>query len=147
MNEKLIDLESRAFALKNSGKPGEAAVLFEEILNEQPCWEHGYGAFSLAECYEEQGNFEKAKIAFENAVGANSTDSILLGGYASFLYLHGDALEAFDTHLRLLATELEQKSNQGSATTTLALNELGRRLGLSQETIDGRIAQLSLRKE
>jgi hypothetical protein len=147
MNEHLLDLERRAFVLKNSGKPGEAAVLFEQILKEQPCWEHGYGAFSLAECYEEQGNLGKAKTAYGTAVGANSTDPILLGGYASFLYLHGEASEAFDTHLRLLGIELEQRSTESSATATLALNELGRRLGLSQETIDDRIAQLSLRKE
>jgi tetratricopeptide (TPR) repeat protein len=147
MNEHLIDLAKRALVLKNSGKPEEAAVLFESILKEQPHWEHGYGAFSLAECYEEQGSVEKAKAAYENALRENSTDPILQGGYASFLYLHGEASLAFDAYLCLLSIDLAQNNTQGSATTIVALKELGRRQGLSQEAIDTRIAQVSRGKK
>jgi hypothetical protein len=50
MSESLLALANRAFALMDSGKPGEAAVLYELILVAQPDWEHGYGAFSLARC-------------------------------------------------------------------------------------------------
>lgn len=144
MNEHLIELQKRALALKNSGKPEEAAALFENILVEQPGWEHGYGAFSLAECYEEQGKFGEAKAAYENAVRHNPSDPVLLGGYASFLYLHGEASQAFDAYLRLLPIDLEQKNLQGSTATILALNELGHRLGLSKEAIDAQIARVSI---
>jgi len=144
MNEHLVELEKRALALKNSGKPGEAAVLLENILLEQPGWEHGYGAFSLAECYEEQGNIERAKAAYGNAVRQSPSDPILLGGFASFLYLHGEASQAFDAYLRLLSIDVAQRNVHGSTATVLALNELGRRLGLSQEAIEARIAQVSI---
>jgi tetratricopeptide (TPR) repeat protein len=144
MNEHLIELAKRALALKNSGKLGEAAALFENILVEQPGWEHGYGAFSLAECYEGEGNLKKAKAAYENAVRQNPSDPILLGGYASFLYLHGEASQAFDAYLRLLPIDLAQRDSQGATATVLALNELGRRLGLSKEAIGVQIAQASI---
>ena len=147
MNEHLIELQKRALTLKNSGRPGEAAALFESILMEQPGWEHGYGAFSLAECYEEQGKTEKAKAAYEDAVRRNPSDPVLAGGYASFLYLHGEASQAFDAYLLLLSIDLAQKNSQGAAATVLALNELGHRLGLSKESIDTRIAQVSVGKK
>jgi tetratricopeptide (TPR) repeat protein len=144
VNVHLVELEKRALALKCAGNPGDAVVLLEKLLEEQPGWEHGYGAFNLAECYEEQGNLEKARVAYAEAVARNQIDPVLLGGYASFLFLHGELAEAFDTHLLLLSVEFKGKSNQGVSDTILALNKLGRGLGLSQEVIDARILQASL---
>jgi hypothetical protein len=60
MNEHLVALHNRALSLKASGKPAEAAVLYEQLLEEQPRWEHGYGAFALAQCYEDQGKSRPA---------------------------------------------------------------------------------------
>lgn len=141
MSDSLLELAKRALALKNSGRPGKAAALYEQILSFRPDWEHGYGASSLAECYEEQGDIEKAGLAYQSAVSANPTDPVLLGGYASFLYLHREASQAFDAYLKLLALDLAQSNAHGAAASVLALNELGRRMGLSQEAIDARIAR------
>jgi tetratricopeptide (TPR) repeat protein len=147
MSQSLLELAKRALMLKNSGQHGEAAALYEVILSSQPDWEHGYGAFSLAECYEEQGDIRKAELAYETAVSTNPTDPVLLGGHASFLYLHREASQAFDAYLNLLALDLAQSNAQGAAGNVLALNELGRRMGLSQEAIDARIARASTGKE
>ena len=147
MNNALLELAKRALVLKNSGRPGEAAALYEQILSSQPDWEHGYGAFSLAECYEEQGDIERAGLAYQAAVSTSPTDPVLLGGHASFLYLHREASRAFDAYLKVLAIDLAQSNAQGAAANVLALNELGRRMGLSQNAIDARVAQASTRKE
>lgn len=142
MKKHLVDLEKRAFEFKNSGRLREASCFLEQILEEEPHWEHGYGAYLLAECYEEQGDFGKAQIAYERAVETNPSDPVFAGGYAAFLLLHGDASKAFDSHLRLYSIEIAQGDRNGAASTMIALKELGSRLGLSQEVIEDRIARV-----
>lgn len=102
MNDHLIDLEDRALAVKNQGDFEQAAALFEQLLREEPSWEHGYGFFSLAECYEELGRYGDARSAYDKALQSSPDDPIILGGFASFLYLYGNPQEAFQAHLRLL---------------------------------------------
>ena len=142
MKDHLAELERRAIALRSSEQPREAAAIFERILEERPDWEHGYGSFNLAGCYEDLGELEKARISYEKAVELNPYDALPLGGYASFLYLHGDASKAFDIHLRLLSMEVRENAVQGAAQTIIAVKALGRRLGLSDEAVETRIADI-----
>jgi len=144
MNEEvpqLVQLERQAMTLKNAGEWESAARLFEQILQVQPDWEHGYGAFNLAECYEEMGRISDARSAYERAVCGTPKDRTLLGGLASFLFLHGEPREAFDQHIRLLVLEKKHGDSSGMSATTTALKSLGSRLGWSQEETESRIAE------
>jgi len=146
MNEEvpqLVQLERQAIILKNAGEWESAARLLEQILQVQPDWEHGYGAFDLAQCYEELGRISDARSAYERAVCGTPTDRTLLGGLASFLFLHGEPQEAFDQHVRLLRLERKHGDSNGMAATTTALKSLGSRLGWSNEETESRIAEAS----
>lgn len=137
MKNHLIEIEKQAFALKNEGNIAQAVTLFEQILMEEPQWEHGYGFFSLAECYEELGRYNEARIAYDKALRNSPKDQTIFGAYASFLYLHGDATDALNAHLNLLRLE----SSQGSATesTKMALYTLAERLGIPKPLIEEKI--------
>jgi hypothetical protein len=140
---QLVQLWQQAMSLKNVGEWESAANLFEQILKVQSDWEHGYGAFNLAECYEELGRISDARSAYERAVCGTPTDRTLLGGLASFLFLHGEPREAFDQHIRLLVLERKHRDDNGMSATTTALRSLGSRLGWSNEEIESRIAEAS----
>ena len=129
----------QAMRLKDSRNWDSAAKLIEDLLREQSDWEHGYGHYHLAECYEERERTDKARIAYESAVSKSPTDPALLGGLASFLYLHGDAAEAFDRYLQLLALDRKQGNEAGAAQTLTALRTLGSRLNLSEEEIESKV--------
>ena len=47
MSHSLLELAKRALVLKNSGQPGQAAALYEQVLSSQPDWEHGYGVLAV----------------------------------------------------------------------------------------------------
>jgi Flp pilus assembly protein TadD len=76
-------LEATAFRLQREGKYAEAAELFERILRDNPNWEDGGGAFSLAFCLEEIGDFNGALRAYKMALSYDPTNEIFLGGYNS----------------------------------------------------------------
>jgi tetratricopeptide (TPR) repeat protein len=105
MTHHLVELEQKALSLQNAGKFKEAAELFAAIVKEQPDWEHGRGFYSLANNYEDSGQLEKAEQAYKSALRYQPAYDIFLGGYASFLYLHGDPERAFKAHLELLEIE------------------------------------------
>lgn len=138
MKDHLINIEKQAFALRNAGEWMQASILFEQLVKEEPRWEHGYGFLSLAQCYEELGRYEDARAAYKKALHPNPSDCIILGSYASFLYLHGDPVEAIDTHLKLLRAE----HTEGGATESIkiALRALAGRVGMSKSLIEERIA-------
>lgn len=138
--QKLIELWHRAIYLKNAGDWGAAACLIEQILLLHPNWEHGYGEFNLAECYEELGKIDDARLAYERAVASSPTDRTLVGGLASFLFLHGQPREAFDQHIQLLALERRHGDDRGILDTTTALRLLGSRLEWSSKEVESRIA-------
>ena len=147
MNEEvpyLLQLWRKASALKNAGDLQSATSLFEQVLQSQPDWEHGYGFFQLAQCYEESRRIADARAAYERAVQISPTDPILLGGFASFLYLNGDPRQAFDEHIRLLALERKRGDTNGMASTTTALKSLGSRLGWSDKETEAQIAKASI---
>lgn len=135
MSADLVDLERRALAARNAGDIGEAARLFAMIVKDQPDWEHGMAAYGLACCYEELGEFALAEQYFREALKHEPENSFFLGGLASFLYLHGDPAESFDYHLTLLKVERKNRDHRGAESTKIALEALGKRLGLSDEAI------------
>jgi len=146
MRSHLIEIEQKAFQLRNVGQLKEAAELFAAIVNEQPDWEHGSGFYNLATCYEDFGEIALAEQCYRNALRCEPRNFYFLGGFASFLYLHGEASQAFDAHLHLLSVEFAENNHQASAKTIRVLNELGHRLGLSQQNIDARIEQAKITK-
>lgn len=132
---ELLKMEQEALASKNARKWHDAALVLEKILKVQPDWEHGYGWFNLAECYEESGRISDARAAYDQAALVCPTDPILVGGRASFLYLHGRATEAFDSYIRLLALDRMHGDSAGAETTMTALTSLASRLGWSGDEV------------
>jgi tetratricopeptide (TPR) repeat protein len=139
MTHHLIELEQKALSLQNAGKFKEAADLFAEIVKELPDWEHGRGFYCLANNYEDSGQLEKAEQAYKSALRYQPAYEIFLGGYASFLYLHGDPERAFNAHLELLEVERIEKHDDAMERTTNALRALGKKMGLSDAEIENRI--------
>jgi Flp pilus assembly protein TadD len=143
----LIDTARRSLVLKNSGQWDEAASGFEAVLAVRPDWEHGYGWFNLGECYEELGRTNDASIAYRKAELLAPTDPVLVGGRASFLYLHGETMEAIDQHIRLLSVDRLHRDQPAADTTMVALSALAARLGWSMDElsrhIDKRLPELT----
>jgi tetratricopeptide (TPR) repeat protein len=139
MTHHLVELEQKALSLQNAGKFKEAAELFAAIVKEQPDWEHGRGFYSLANNYEDSGQLEKAEQAYKSALRYQPAYDIFLGGYASFLYLHGDPERAFKAHLELLEIERIAKDDVAMESTTIALRALGEKMGGSEAEIERRI--------
>src|ERR1035438_188057 len=109
MSHYLVELERKADALKNAGRNAEAAELFSTIVEVQPDWEHGTALHMLAQCYEDVGKLELAEENYRAALKYEPANDIFLGGYASFLYLHGKPEDAFNAYLELL---LDRKSTR-----------------------------------
>jgi Tfp pilus assembly protein PilF len=103
-----LELEQQAFKLRDEGKIIEAIVLLQELLEREPSWEHGYGAFLLAACLEDTNQITQAERYYQIALSYASEDRIILGSYASFLYLHSSALEAYNAFEELLKIELKE---------------------------------------
>lgn len=133
---ELLRLSHQATVFRNAENWQDAAHCWEQILSAQPNWEHGYGWFDLAGCYEDSGRISDARLAYEKAVNVSPADSTLVGGLASFLYLHGQTAEAFDAHVRLLMLDRMRVDAVGEARTMTALTSLASRLGWTgDETI------------
>ena len=140
MDERLIELEREALQLKNDGRAAEAAELFSKIVKEEPGWEHGNGLLNLAQCYEDLGRFELAERFYKSALEYEPTSELLLGGYASFLFLHGAPEDAFGAHLALLRSYRRQGSKNNIHSCLIALDALGQRLGWSRDMVAQKIA-------
>jgi Flp pilus assembly protein TadD len=134
MNSNLVDIERRALEARNAGDIREAARLFAAIVKDQPDWEHGTGAYNLACCCEDLGEFASAGQYFREALKYEPKNSYFLGGLASFLYLHGDPIEAFDYHLVLFKMHRKNGDYRDAENIKIALDVLSKRLGYSDET-------------
>ena len=108
MTLSLLELEQQAFKLRDEGKIFDAIVLLQELLEREPSWEHGYGAFLLATCLEDTNQIIEAKKYYQMALSYTPEDWIILGAYASLLYLHNSALEAYTAFEKLLKIELRE---------------------------------------
>jgi tetratricopeptide (TPR) repeat protein len=139
MSHHLVELEQRALDLRNSGRLEEAAELFARIVEEQPDWEHGMGFYNLAGSYEDLGRLELAEKSYMNALRYEPTNTIFLGGLASFLYLYGDPDKAFEAHLKLLKLEKLAKHMTDVESLKIPLHTLGRKMGLSEVEVTDRI--------
>ncbi len=139
METFLTELETEAFNLLNQNQIKQAANLFAQIVSNQPDYEHGMCFYNLASCLEDLGDFKKAEENYLAAIKYDPDDLIRLGGYASFLYLHGDPKKAFDAHLHLLRLERHWNLEEEMENTRLALKALGKRLRLSENEVERQI--------
>ena|SRR5437773_3903703 len=136
----LIELERKAYDLRNAGRVKEAAELFQVIVLERPDWEHGAALYSLANCHEDMGELKLAEQRYRDALSYQPKNPIFIGGYASFLYLHGDARKAFQSFLELLAVEHRNGNQKGIDNTIVALQSLGKKMGLSEQDVSEEVA-------
>jgi len=133
MKSHLIDLERRALQFQKCGQLKEAIGLFTAIVNEQPDWEHGSAFYNLACSYEDLGEFALAEQCFGDALKYEPNNPYFLGGLASFLYLHGDPVKAFEAYLNLLNVERINSNARGIEASMAALSALGNKIGMSEE--------------
>jgi tetratricopeptide (TPR) repeat protein len=132
---ELTDLEREAIALMNRNDFEMAAHCWENLLRDQPDWEHGIGTYSLAICYEEMNRLEEAAGLYREALRQEPDNTNFLGGYASFLYLHGNSRDAFELYAKIFRRARASKNVEREKQLTPALLELGRRLGLSESQV------------
>ena len=137
----LSKLEESAHALMKANRWEEAANQLKQLLALQPDWEHGYGWYNLSECYEEMGRLSDARTANLRAMDFSPFDVLLVGGMADLLYLHGDALEALDMHVRLLEIYRLHGDVFGAERTMLSLDDLATRVGWTQEQLRSFISE------
>jgi YD repeat-containing protein len=140
----LRELEKQALAFMNGGQKRKAAELFTAIIREQPDWEHGEAFYDLAICQEDLGELDKASESYRRALEYEPSNPYFLGGYASFLYLHGDPREAFDAHLNLL--EIERATNPRPNDDAIqglivVLRSLADKLGMTSSEIGAKLQE------
>jgi tetratricopeptide (TPR) repeat protein len=133
----LVQWEQEALYKMNHGDIEGAIQLFKKILEVNPNYEHGLAFYNLAGCLEDIKEYKQAEENYLKALEYGPYDTIILGGYASFLYLHGDTQKAFDYHLLLLKEE--RKFNGRTDDLINVLNELGLKLNFSEKEINSKI--------
>jgi tetratricopeptide (TPR) repeat protein len=130
-----IELEKKGIAALNQKKNQEAVELFEKITQISPEYEHGMGFYNLACSLEEVGEINRAQKAYEEALFYLPDDRIRMGGYASFLYLHGNAREAFEAYLKLLKIYIKDNDSVGILGCRQALHSLGHKMGWNSDEV------------
>ena len=131
----LLDLEKKGLAALSQKKYQEAAKLFEKITQISPDYEHGMAFYNLACALEEIGEIKRARKAYETALFYVPDDHIRMGGYASFMYLHGNVHEAFEAYLSLLKIYNKDNDNDGISSCHQALYSLGNKMGWSRDKV------------
>jgi tetratricopeptide (TPR) repeat protein len=142
MQQELVALEARARDLRKASKFEEAIQILLIIVQREPGWEHGLCHYELAICYESLGKLAEAREFFKKALSYEPRNTIYLGGFAAHLYLHEQSFEAFQAHLDLLRVEVEDCDAHGVKQTKIALATLGKKLGMSDEDMQGRIERI-----
>jgi tetratricopeptide (TPR) repeat protein len=142
MSHDLVQMEKEARAYRNAGMFDRAIELFSSIAERQPNWENGICYYEMAGCYEDLGKIDEARRYYQKALNCDPNYDVYLGGWASFLYLHAPPQEAFDAYLKMLKLASIQKNNLGFERAKIALQTLGRRLGMADEEIMIRIRLL-----
>ena len=137
MNEAmlLLDLEKKGLAALSQKKYREAAAFFDKITQISSGYEHGMAFYNLACALEEIGEIKRAREAYEKAIFYAPDDHIRLGGYASFMYLHGNANEAFEAYLSLLKIYNGDNDSDGISSCHQALYSLGNKMGWSRDKV------------
>jgi len=133
MSERLIELEKEALKMQSSGDLQTAIKLYKEIIKEDPGYEFGICFYNLACCQEDIGELGAAEENYLKSIEYDNEDVVRLGGYASFLYLHGKPKAAFAAYLKLL--KLEKTMGLDITETLTGLFELGKKIGLTKKDI------------
>ena len=141
MQGNLMQMEQEALQSRERGDLVEAVKLYLAIVDEEPAYEQGMIFFDLAGCYEDLGKIELAMEAYRRAAIHGKGDPTIVGGLASFLYLHGDPREAMERYLELLKIENKAKDTDGIQSTKEALEELAKRAGVSEEFLTNKIRE------
>lgn len=135
MTVNLLSIEKRAMSALNAGNFDCAITFFRELLKAQPDYEHGLPHYYLAHALEETGDIKAAREEHEKALSFSPDDPIWLGGYASFLYLHGAPNEAIDAYVRLAKAERLLNPKADVSDIAQALAALAEKAGLSKPDI------------
>jgi tetratricopeptide (TPR) repeat protein len=131
----LLDLEKKGLANLSQKKYQEAAKLFEKITQISPGYEHGMAFYDLACALEEIGEIERTRKAYEKALFYAPDDHIRMGGYASFMYLHGNVHTAFEAYLSLLKIYKNDNDSNGISNCHQALYSLGKKMGWDHDEV------------
>ena len=142
-SRELIDRENRAMAYIETGDNEKAAAEYEALLQEFPEWHNGRGWYNLAGCYEDLGRLKEAESAYRRGIPYDPNNPLLVGGLASFLCVHGNARESYEQHLKLLSINSQNGDEGAAADNRLVLRELGKRLGLSDGSIEQAIVSVT----
>lgn len=136
---ELITLSDLAYRHIRKNEYSAAAEIFMKIVEAEPTWEHGTAAYSLACALEETGDFTRSRIYYELALNCNPIDEHFLEGFASFLFLNGDPMEAFEFIIELLRkNRFSQKHLEGRR---YVLETLANKLGWSIKELNSRIEE------
>jgi tetratricopeptide (TPR) repeat protein len=128
--DDLIWIEREAMQHRKDGNVSEAVRLYRQLLAKQPDWENGVGFYNLASCYEDLGEILSARSAYLKALVFAPEDTLILGGYASFLLRYGFPEEALDAHLRLLRAKFRAENRKDLESTTKVILELAEKTGI-----------------
>ncbi len=134
MNDLIMDdlvwIEREAMQHRKDGNVSEAVRLYRQLLARQPDWENGLGFYNLASCYEVLGEISSARSAYLKALVFAPEDTVILGGYASFLLRYGSPEEALDAYLRLLRARVPRENRKDLESTTKTILELAEKTGI-----------------
>ncbi len=141
--KNLIKLERIALSCVRRKRWLKAAKLFSQIIAKCPDWAHGNSQYSLACCYEELGRLDDARQWYINALKIEPGNPYFLGGYTSFLYLHGDPSEAYNYYMALIRAE--GCTDEVIKQCAPALKVLADKSGLSHETLEQDLIKLKVK--
>lgn len=100
--DSLIELERKGLEATSNEDYKLAATYFTSLVNLNPNFEHGMAYYNLADALDEMGDTNAAEEAYLKALDYDATDTIRLGGYASFLSRYRSPLKSFKVYLDLL---------------------------------------------
>jgi len=135
MSIDLLVIEQKAMSALNAREYAVAVTAFKELLAAQPDYEHGLPHYHLAHALEEIGDLAMARKEYEDALRWAPADPIRLGGYASFLYLHGSPTEAIDAYVRLARLEKATNAKADISDILQALSVLAEKAGLANSEV------------
>lgn len=119
----------------NFGSEEKNEAFRETIQHSYDGHEHGTSLYHLAVCCEELGQLEEAKTFYKQALEYEPSNYHFLGGYASFLYLHGNPETALEAYLQILKYERKNGRTEDAIRTFQVLSNLGKRLGLDDDRL------------
>ena len=130
-----LELEQEGLKAFNSKKYGLAIKFFRRIIDLDSAFEHGNAFFYLANALEITGDIEAAEKAFIKAIEYEDTDPDKVGGYASFLYRHRSAEEAFKAYLKWVLVAKQWNDLEELKRLYPIIFELGEKMDWSKEKV------------